>query len=222
MNDMQEHPALETRSRLIHWPFWYDALIAVRSLGREARVRGKLLDIAGIAPGETVLDAGCGTGTMAIAARSRVGANGAVYGIDASPEMIARARQKAERAASDVSLQPALLESIPFPDAMFDAVITSFVLHHFPSDLLPRCLAEIHRVLKPDGRLVAFDFSASGHHHGFFRAHHPHNTFNLYAITPLLNAAGLVVRDRGATGFMQSVFIKATPGSPEEQRRIAS
>lgn len=214
MSDTQDVPALQTESRVIHWAFWYDMMLKVRSLGREKRWREKFLDLAGIAPGETVLDAGCGTGTMAIAARRRVGASGAVCGIDAAPEMIARAREKAAKARAEISFQPALLEALPFPDAKFDLVITSFVLHHFPDDLLPRCLAEIRRVLKPAGRLVAFDFAASGRHHGLFRAHHhPHDTFNLNAITPSLNAAGLVVRERGAAGFAQAVYLKATPGA---------
>ncbi len=222
MSTAQEPSALQTRSRVIHWAFWYDMMIKARSFGRERRFREKFLDIAAVAPGETVLDAGCGTGTMAIAARRRVGDGGAVYGVDAAPEMIARAGQKAARAGAAVTFQPALLEALPFPDAKFDVVITSFVLHHFPDDLLARCLAEIRRVLKPGGWLVAFDFAAGhGPHHGLFRRHsHPHATFNLYAITPMLNAAGLVVRERGDAGFAHTVFIKATPGSAVEQREF--
>jgi SAM-dependent methyltransferase len=125
-------------------------------------------------------------------------------------------------AGAEVSFQPALLESLPFPDATFDLVMTSFVLHHFPSDLLPRCLTEIRRVLKPTGRLVAFDFAGSSHRHGLFRRQrHSHESFNLFSITPALNAAGLIVRERGATGISRSVFIKATPGAPGEQRDLA-
>jgi ubiquinone/menaquinone biosynthesis C-methylase UbiE len=222
MNTAQEAPAVETRARVIHWAFWYDMMIKARSFGRESRFREHFLDIAGVAPGETVLDAGCGTGTMAIAARRRVGDGGAVYGVDAAAEMIARAERKAARAGAAVAFQHALLESLPFPDARFDVVITSFVLHHFPDDLLARCIGEIRRVLKPGGRLVAFDFAAGhGPHRGLFRRHaHPHDTFNLYAITPMLNAAGLVVRERGDAGFAHAVYIKATPGVPADQREL--
>ncbi len=220
MSTAQEPSVLQTRSHVIHWAFWYDLMIKARSFGRERRFRERFLDIAGIAPGETVLDAGCGTGTMAIAARKRVGDGGAVYGVDAAPEMIARAEQKAARAGAAVTFQAALLESLPLPDAKFDVVITSFVLHHFPDDLLKRCLAEIRRVLKPGGRLVAFDFAAGhGPHRGLFRRHaHPHAAFDLNAITPMLNAAGLVVRERGDAGFAHAVYIKATPGAAAEQR----
>jgi ubiquinone/menaquinone biosynthesis C-methylase UbiE len=222
MNDNPEAGELQTRSRVIHWAFRYDMMLKVLTLGREHRLRSKFLDLAKVAPGEIVLDAGCGPGTMAIAARGRVGEGGAVYGIDAAPEMIERARKKAVGAGADATFQPALLESLPFPDATFDLVMASFVLHHFPSDLLPRCLTEIRRVLKPAGRLVAIDFAGSGHRHGLFRRHgHSHESFNLYAITPSLNAAGLIVRERGATGFSRAVYITATPGAPGEQRELA-
>jgi ubiquinone/menaquinone biosynthesis C-methylase UbiE len=219
MNDSPQPGDLRTRSRVIHWAFRYDMMLKLMTLGRERRLRDKFLDLAKVAPGEIVLDAGCGPGTTAIAARRRVGDGGAVYGIDAAPEMIERAQKKAARAGAEVTFQPALLESLPFPDAKFDLVITSFVLHHFPADVLPRCLSEIRRVLKSGGRLVAFDFAGSGHRHGLFRRHdHPHESFNLNAITPALNAAGLLVRERGAAGFSRAVFITATPGAPDEQR----
>lgn len=219
MSDIHNVP-LETRSRVIHWAFWYDVMLKVRSFGREGRLRDRFLDLANVERGQTVLDVGCGTGTMAIAARRRVGEAGAVYGVDASAEMIARARQKAAGRGADVSFEPALLEALPFPDAKFDVVTASFVLHHFPADLLPRCLAEIRRVLKPDGRFVAFDFAAGGHHGLFARRAHPHSTFNLFAITAALNDANLIVRERGAAGFAQAVFIKATPGASSEQREL--
>ena len=220
MNDASENPNLETRSRVIHWAFWYDLMLKVRALGREQQVREQFLDLAGVAAGETVLDAGCGPGTMAIVARRRVGNSGAVYGIDAAPEMIELARAKAASAGLEVSFQPALLEAIPFPDATFDVVITSFVLHHFPADMLDKVLAEIRRVLKPNGRLVAFDFASGGHHGIFARRSHPHSTFDLNAATPLLNGAGLIVRERGAAGFARAVYLKATPGLSSEQREL--
>lgn len=221
MSETKSAVNLETRSRLIHWAFWYDMKLKAFSFGREGKFREKFLDIAGIAPGEAVLDAGCGTGTMAIAASRRVGESGAVFAVDASPEMLARAGRKAARKGASVSIQPALLEALPFPDARFDVVITSFVLHHFPTDLLERCLSEIRRVLKADGRLVAFDFASSEHRHGFsFRHNHPHNTFDLYGITSQLNSAGLVVRERGAARFMNAAFIKATPGSSADQHEL--
>jgi ubiquinone/menaquinone biosynthesis C-methylase UbiE len=75
------------------------------SFGGEQKFRGKALDLAELQPGESVLDIGCGTGTLAIVAKGRVGPGGTVCGIDASPEMIARAEKKARKAGVEVGIQ---------------------------------------------------------------------------------------------------------------------
>jgi demethylmenaquinone methyltransferase/2-methoxy-6-polyprenyl-1,4-benzoquinol methylase/phosphoethanolamine N-methyltransferase len=68
----------------------------------------------------------CGeTGSLALAAKRRVGATGEVVGIDASAEMIARATSKARRARVDVRFQNAVAEALPFPDARFDTVLST-------------------------------------------------------------------------------------------------
>jgi len=76
----------------------------------------------------------CGTGTLAITAKRRVGPNGRVFGIDASPEMIKRARKKARKAGVDVVLENAVVEKLPFPDATFDSVLSTVMLHHLPDE----------------------------------------------------------------------------------------
>jgi ubiquinone/menaquinone biosynthesis C-methylase UbiE len=88
-----------TTGSVIHWAAGYDLLVWLLTLGRERAMRERTLALARPRPGETVLDVGCGTGTLAIAAAGHAGATGAVHGIDASPEMIARARAKARRFA---------------------------------------------------------------------------------------------------------------------------
>src|SRR5712692_1683887 len=92
-----------TTGNVIHGAFRYDLLIWLVSLGREQTYREKTLNLAGLKPGESVLDVGCGTGTLAIAAKRRVGPAGRVHGIDASAEMIARARKKAKKAGVEVT-----------------------------------------------------------------------------------------------------------------------
>jgi ubiquinone/menaquinone biosynthesis C-methylase UbiE len=89
-------------------------------------------DLAGLKSGDSVLDVGCGTGALAMAAKQRVGASGKVHGIDASPEMIARARKKANKRGSDVGFRTAVVEELPFPDETFDAVLSTLMLHHLP------------------------------------------------------------------------------------------
>jgi demethylmenaquinone methyltransferase/2-methoxy-6-polyprenyl-1,4-benzoquinol methylase/phosphoethanolamine N-methyltransferase len=138
----------------------YDPLIAVTT--RERATKGRLVELAGLREGDRVLDVGCGTGTLALGLKSRMG-TGEVHGIDASPEMIAVAREKAAKAGSASDVQVALIEALPFPDATFDLVTSSLMLHHLPDDLKRTGLDEIRRVLKPGGRVMAMDFAAHSH-----------------------------------------------------------
>ena len=145
----------------IHGARWYDLVGRVISFGRDKAIREQLVGLAAPAPGEQVLDVGCGTGTLALALQLRVGA-GEVHGIDASPEMIEVAKEKAAKAGSDIDFRLALIEAIPFPDASFDLVTSSLMLHHLPDDLKAKGLLEIRRVLKPGGRFVAVDLYRAG------------------------------------------------------------
>jgi ubiquinone/menaquinone biosynthesis C-methylase UbiE len=145
-----------TRGRTIHWAHLYDVVTSVLSLGRERAMRQLTLDLAQVRPGETVLDVGCGTGTLTIAAKQRVGT---VHGIDPALEMIHLAKQKAERAGVDINFQVGVIEALPFPDDHFDLVLSSLMLHHLPDDLKRAGFREIRRVLKPGGRFLAVDFA---------------------------------------------------------------
>jgi ubiquinone/menaquinone biosynthesis C-methylase UbiE len=71
--------------------------------------------------------------------------------------MIRVAERKAAERQIDVRYQVGLIEEIPFPDCQFDVVVSSLMLHHLPRDLKRRGVAEISRVLRPDGRFVAVD-----------------------------------------------------------------
>ena len=79
-----------TAGRVLHSARAYDFVAWVLTLGKERRFREHLVDLARLSVGESVLDVGCGTGSLAIAANSRVGSTGQVCGVDPSPEMIAR------------------------------------------------------------------------------------------------------------------------------------
>jgi demethylmenaquinone methyltransferase/2-methoxy-6-polyprenyl-1,4-benzoquinol methylase/phosphoethanolamine N-methyltransferase len=132
------------------------------SLGKAPAIRKATVKLAHVAPGEKVLDVGCGTGSLAIDAKGKAGPAGEVHGIDAAPEMIEVARQKAGKKGVDVGFRVGLIEDIPFPDGQFDVVLNSFVLHHLPHDLKRKGFAEIHRVLKPGGRFLAADLAPRG------------------------------------------------------------
>jgi ubiquinone/menaquinone biosynthesis C-methylase UbiE len=148
-----------TRGLVLDWAWLYDRLMWFVTYGREQTFRHMIVDQAQLHPGETVLDVGCGTGTLAIVAKERVGATGRVSGIDAAPRMIALARRKAARGGCTLDFQVGLIEQLAFPDQSFDVVLSTFMMHHLPDDLKRQGLAEIVRVLKPEGHLLVTDFN---------------------------------------------------------------
>ncbi len=147
----------ETKGGVIHWARYYDFVAWMLTLGKEYAIREMTIDMAGLAPGEKVLDVGCGTGTLTLAAKRRVGPAGEVYGIDPSPEMIDISHQKAMNNGLDIAFQTGVIEDISFPDNTFDVVISSLVMHHLPDDLKQKGIREIYRVLKPGGRFFCID-----------------------------------------------------------------
>jgi FkbM family methyltransferase len=189
----------ETPGGIIHWAFFYDLLVWLLARGRERVYRERLVHLARIVPGESILDVGCGTGTLAIVAKQRVGPTGRVVGIDPSPEMIARACKKARKAAAGVIFEKAAGEQLPFPDATFDAVLCITVLHHLSQEARRRCVFEIRRVLKEGGRLLAVDFGGAASARHSWVAHFRHHArFDLRQVEPLLSEAGLSVVESGA------------------------
>ncbi|MER8156838.1 class I SAM-dependent methyltransferase [Streptomyces sp. NPDC094472] len=110
--------------------------------------RPAMLALAGDVAGRRVLDAGCGSGPLSAALRER---GAVVTGIDSSAGMLALARR---RLGDDVALRMADLgDPLPFADGAFDDVVASLVLHYL-EDWGPT-LAEMRRVLRPGGRLIA-------------------------------------------------------------------
>ena len=112
MTNVAGQAAANTTGLVLHRALGYDFLVGLLLLGRERVYREKTLELAGLQSGESVLDVGCGTGTLAIAAKRHVGSATKVYGIDASPEMIARARNKAKKAAADVTFENAFVDQL--------------------------------------------------------------------------------------------------------------
>jgi ubiquinone/menaquinone biosynthesis C-methylase UbiE len=203
-----------TTGSVLHRAAIYDLLVWVLTLGRERDFREKVVRLAGLTPGESVLDVGCGTGTLAIAAKRLVGPKGAVFGIDASPEMIARARNKAMRAGAEVAFKNAVAEALPFSDAQFDVVLASMMLHHLPSEARQQCVREMRRVLKPGGRLLAVEFGGSDpERRGLIARLHRHTLFDLREVVPALRDAGLNRVSSGAVGFSDLQFVLASAPS---------
>ena len=102
-------------------------------------------------PGERVLDLGCGPGLLAAAIAKRVGARGAVHGVDVSADMLAlaAAREQPEGAAA-VELSQQDVTALDMPDGSFDAAVCTQVYEYV--DDMPAALAEVRRVLRPGRR----------------------------------------------------------------------
>jgi SAM-dependent methyltransferase len=108
----------------------------------------KLAYIACIAPGDRVLDVGCGTGVLAREAAVRVGPSGRVAGLDLNEGMLAVAR----RLRPEIDWRQGDALDLPFAERDFDVVVSQFALMFFPDR--PRALREMWRVLAPGGRLA--------------------------------------------------------------------
>ncbi|MBW8770936.1 MAG: methyltransferase domain-containing protein [Gemmatimonadetes bacterium] len=189
---------------------WYDALAAVLTLGRDRALRDRLAGLAQLAPGESVLDVGCGTGSLALAAKRRVGDTGTVDGVDASPDMIALATRKATRAGAAVTFRVGTAERLPYPDASFDAVMATLMLHHLPAPLRRDFAREALRVLRPGGRILAVDFSAaSAQSAGLLARLHRRGGVSRDAMVVLLRDAGFHPEATGAVGIADLQYVVA-------------
>jgi ubiquinone/menaquinone biosynthesis C-methylase UbiE len=108
----------------------------------------RVLDAADVQAGDRVLDVACGTGVLAREASLRVGATGAVVGLDLAQGMLS----VAEQIAPTMDWQQGAAEALPFPDESFDAVVSQFGLMFFPDRV--QALREMLRVSVPGGRLA--------------------------------------------------------------------
>jgi ubiquinone/menaquinone biosynthesis C-methylase UbiE len=206
----EQHSTPAMGGIILHTPRFYDFLAWVLMRGREEAFREKVLDLARLKPGESVLDVGCGTGTLAIAAKRRAG-TGKVSGIDASPEMIARAGKKTKKAGLDIAFRNASIDALPFQDAEFDVVLSTLMLHHLPRKLREQGAREMRRVLKPAGRVLVVDFGGLEQQRGLLaHIHQRHGHVKPQEVIALLGASGLDVIESGALGMKDMHFALAT------------
>ena len=200
-----------TKGHVLHRALGYDLLVWLLLGGRERAFREKLVRLAQLAPGEVVLDIGCGSGTLAIAAKQRVGSTGVVHGIDPSAQMIARAQRKARKANVDAAFASGVAEKLEFADAHFDVVLSTMMLHHLPRDVRVECVREAHRVLRPGGRILVVDFGRSSKERKGIIAHfHGHGGIVLDDLMKLVGAAGFAITESGPLGVRNVNYVLAT------------
>ena len=200
-----------TKGLVLHRAAGYDILVWLLTHGRPRAFRTRMVELARLGPGESVLDVGCGTGSLAIEAKRHVGNQAQVSGIDASPEMIARASSKATKARIDVSFKTAVAEALPFGDATVDVVLSTLMLHHLPRKGRQQCLSEIGRVLKPEGRVLVVDFGTPQDKSGLLAHFHRHGHVDPRQIVSLLGEAGFHAIDQGAVGISSLQYVLAKP-----------
>lgn len=127
----------------------YDLITRLLSFGRDQSWKRDVVKLARVGPNDRVLDLACGTGDLA----ERSAALGArVVGLDLTPRMLNLARQRKPNS----QLVAADMCDLPIADTAFSVVTVGYGLRNVPD--LPAALREIHRVLKPGGRLCALDF----------------------------------------------------------------
>ena len=140
----------------------YDVVHRVFGVGRLHQV---MIGLADAQPGMRVVDIGCGTGNLLVAlGRQRPDLD--LAGLDPDERALARATRRSRRARLTVDWRRGFAQELPYPDSSVDRVFSSLMLHHLDDASKDELLAEVRRVLRPDGVLVLADLDGHDAHRG--------------------------------------------------------
>jgi ubiquinone/menaquinone biosynthesis C-methylase UbiE len=126
--------------------------------GRRSRVYRRIVSLAGVQPGDSVLDVGSSSGYLAKKLAAATGPAGHVTGVDPSEAAIAYAQR---RAPSTVTFSVGVAQDLNLLDASFDVVTCTLAMHHIPARKREAALREMYRVTRPGGRVLVADFDPS-------------------------------------------------------------
>jgi ubiquinone/menaquinone biosynthesis C-methylase UbiE len=126
--------------------------------GRRSRIYRRIVSLAGVQPGDSVLDVGSSSGYLAKKLAAAAGPGGHVTAVDPSQAAIAYAQR---RAPSTVTFRVGVAQDLNLPDASFDVVTCTLAMHHVPARKRQAALREMYRVTKPGGRVLVADFDPS-------------------------------------------------------------
>jgi SAM-dependent methyltransferase len=173
--------------------------------GRRGRVYRQIVSLAGVRPGDSVLDVGSSSGYLARKLAAAAGPVGHVTGVDPSEAAIAHARRRAGRG---LTFTVGVAQDLHLPDSSFDVVTCTLALHHVPARKREAALREMYRVTRPGGRLLAADFDLSRRplplHPGGGRMRHAAATVG--PLEELAAAAGYRVGSSGKLPLLRYVL----------------
>jgi ubiquinone/menaquinone biosynthesis C-methylase UbiE len=173
--------------------------------GRRGRVYQRIVSLAGVRPGDLVLDVGCSGGYLARKLAAAAGPDGHVTGVDPSEAAIAHARR---RASGTMTFTVGVAQDLPVPDSSFDVVTCTLAIHHVPARKRAAAFAEMYRVTRPGGRLLVADFEPSRRafprHPGARRMHRAVATVG--PLADLAAAAGYRVESSAALPLLRYVL----------------
>lgn len=152
---MTEHRTYVPALRFRWLTRWYDPIL--RAALQDERFKVLLIAHARIAPGDRVLDLGCGTGTLTIMLK-RAWPSATIVGLDGDPAVLAIARQKASAAGVAIELYEGLAFAPPFAPGSFDLVMSSLLFHHLTPEDKRRTLTAVYALLRPGGVLHVADW----------------------------------------------------------------
>ncbi|MGH3354490.1 MAG: class I SAM-dependent methyltransferase, partial [Nocardioidaceae bacterium] len=132
----------------------YDVFTRVAGVGA---LHERAVALAGIAPGQTVVDVGCGTGNLSFAVLAAQPA-ARVTGLDPDGDSLRRAARKARRRRVSLTLVQGYADRIPADDASLDHVVSSLALHHVDDDGRVAFAHDALRALRPGGKVTVVDF----------------------------------------------------------------
>jgi len=193
----------------------YDPLVSLMGFGRAVQ---ELISQANIERAHSVLDVGCGTGTLIVMLKRQYLAV-QVVGLDPDSKALLRARKKVGRAGVSVQLDQGFADELPYGEQSFDRVFSSFMFHHLDEDERERTSREVLRVLKPGGSFHLLDFVSNETSHGFFErlfaGHALMKTNTNERILQLITRAGFTnvmkVKERSMLfGLMRTSYFRAT------------
>jgi ubiquinone/menaquinone biosynthesis C-methylase UbiE len=135
------------------------------------RLHQLMIGLADAQPGMRVVDIGCGTGQLLLAlGRQQPGLD--LAGMDPDERALRRAARRSRRARLPVEWRRGFAQELPYPDSSVDRVFSSLMLHHLGDASKDELLAEVRRVLRPDGVLVLADLDGHDAHRGHGLSRH--------------------------------------------------